>query len=59
MDKWLWRLVGLILAQASPVIREHLCTLLSDLEQKAKETDNDWDDVLVGVLKTLLNCPDK
>jgi len=59
MNKWLWRLLELILVQASPTIREHLCTLLSDLEQKAKETDNDWDNVLVGLLQIFLNCPDK
>jgi len=59
MNKWIWRLIGLVLSQASPVIREHLCTLLADLEQKAKETDNPWDDVVVGLLKTVLNCPEK
>lgn len=58
MKKWLWKLLELLLIQASPQIREQLCVLLSDLEQKAKETDNPWDDILVGILKTVLACPD-
>lgn len=59
MNKWIWQLIGLVLSQASPVIREHLCKLLIDLEAKAKETPNKWDDVLVGLLQTVLNCPEK
>lgn len=58
MKKWLWKLLELLLIQASPQIREQLCVLLSDLEQKAKETENPWDDILVGLLRTVLNCPD-
>jgi len=58
MSKWLWKLLELILVQASPQIREQLCVLLSDLKQKAEATENPWDDVLVGVLRTVLNCPD-
>ena len=59
MNKWLWRLLELILVQASPTIRDSLCKGLKELEEKAKETDNKWDDVLVGVLQTVLQCPDK
>jgi len=59
MNKWIWQLIGLVLAQASPLIREHLCQLLAELEVKAKETKNPWDDVLVGMLATLLSCSDK
>lgn len=59
MDKWIWKLISLILIQASPQIRQQLCQLLTDLAKKAAETDNAWDDVLVGLLQTILNCPEK
>ena len=58
MNKWLWELLRLILTVASPQIRESFCKLLNTLEEQAKETDNPWDDVLVGVLKTIMGCPD-
>jgi len=58
MSKWIWELIRLIVSVASPDIRKALCTLLTDLQQKAKETTNPWDDVLVGLLKTVLACPE-
>lgn len=57
MSKWIWKLLELILVQASPQIRKAFCDMLNDLEQKAKATDNPWDDVLVGLAKTILACP--
>lgn len=58
MNKWIWELIRLILSVASPEIRESICKLLNTMEQKAKETKNPWDDVLVGLLKTVLACPE-
>lgn len=58
MSKWIWELIRLILSVASPQIRESVCTLLNDLEQKAQQTKNPWDNVLVGLLKTVLACPE-
>jgi len=59
MNKWLWKLITLVLVQASPQIREHLCSLLTDLAKTAAKTENGWDDVLVDMLQTLLACPEK
>jgi len=59
MSKWIWELIRLILSVTSPEIRAAFCAMLNDLEQKAKETKNPWDDVLVGLLKTILACPEK
>lgn len=59
MSKWLWKLLEMILTVASPQIRESFCSMLDNLEQQAKETDNPWDDVLVGLAKTILGCPEK
>lgn len=59
MSKWLWELIRLILTVASPEIREQLCIMLNTLEVKAKETKNPWDNIVVGLLKTILACPEK
>lgn len=58
MSKWIWELIRLVLTVASPEIREQLCIMLNTLTVKAKETKNPWDDVVVGLLKTILACPD-
>jgi len=59
MDKWIWKILALILVQASPEIRNAFCDMLNELEQKAKATKNPWDDVLVGLAQTVLACPKK
>ena len=58
MSKWLSELFRLILTVASPQIKDALCKLLNTLEENAKKTDNPWDDVLVGLLKSILGCPE-
>jgi len=54
MDKWILRLIGLIINVASPELRKMLQEVLNNLEVQAKKTDNPWDDILVGLLKSLL-----
>lgn len=59
MDKWLLRLISLIIGVASPELRKMLTDLLDQAEAKAKATKNPWDDILVGLLKQLLLGNDK
>ena len=58
MNKWLLRIIALVIPQVSPQIRDGLCSLLNELEAKAKETKNPWDDILIGLVKTILDCPE-
>ena len=59
MSKWIAELIRLIVGQASPQIRKSICEMLNTLEAEAKETPNPWDDVLVGLGKAVLACPEK
>jgi len=54
MNDWILRLIGLIFSVASPELRTMLEQWLAQLEAQAKKTSNPWDDILVGMLKTLL-----
>ena len=54
MDKWIFRLIGLVVGVASPEIRKGATDLLDDLEKRAKATPNPWDDMLVGMLKQIM-----
>ncbi|GAJ05915.1 unnamed protein product [marine sediment metagenome] len=54
MNDWILRLIGMIFSVASPELRKGLEDWLNTLEVQAKATKNPWDDVLVGLLKTLL-----
>lgn len=58
MKKWLWKLIQLVLSVASPEIRKMCCEMLKEMEAKAAATDNPWDDVLVQLLQTVLDCPE-
>jgi len=53
MNEWILRLIGLIVTVASPELRKALEQWLGQLEEQAKKTANPWDDILVGMLKTL------
>ena len=54
MNEWILRLIGLIFSVASPELRTMLEQWLAQLEAQAKKTSNPWDDILVGMLKTML-----
>lgn len=55
MNEWILRLITLIVGSASPALRELIKTWVIELEQRAKETPNPFDDVLVGLIKIVLN----
>ncbi|MBA7528714.1 hypothetical protein ES705_20902 [subsurface metagenome] len=54
MNEWILRLIGLVVTVASPELRKTLEQWIATLEETAKKTPNQWDDVLVAMLKTLL-----
>lgn len=54
MNQWLLRLITMVVTVMSPELRKVLEDWISTLEAQAKNTDNPWDDILVGMLKTLL-----
>lgn len=54
MNEWIFRLIGLIIAVASPELRKGLEDWLNTLEKQAQATDNPWDDILVAMLRTIL-----
>jgi len=54
MNEWILRLVGLIVGVASPELRAMLDQWLEQLDDQAKKTPNPWDDILVGMLKSIL-----
>lgn len=48
-------LIQIILTAISPNLRKLIVEFVLGLEAKAKETDNPLDDILVGILISLLN----
>lgn len=58
MPAWLINLLINVLLKASPEIKGTICEKLNELEAKAKETKNPWDDILVRMAKGMANCPD-
>lgn len=54
MDKWIWKLIGLVVPVVTPALRDMLTESLNKLEEAAKKTPNPWDDVLVDMLKAIM-----
>lgn len=57
MSNWLLLLVQQMLSVISPEIRKAVIEFVNQLEAAAKKTDNPWDDIVVGILKTVLVIP--
>ena len=54
MDNWVAMIVRQLLAVISPELRTAMVEFVGELEKRAKETPNPWDDIAVGILKTVL-----
>lgn len=54
MNKWILQIITMVVGVASPEIRTGVLQLLNKLEEQAKKTPNPWDDILVGLLKTIM-----
>ncbi|GAI67945.1 unnamed protein product [marine sediment metagenome] len=53
MDKWIWKLISLVIPVVTPALRDMLRELLNKLEESAKKTPNPYDDILVEMLKAI------
>lgn len=53
MNKWIFNLITMVVTVMSPELRKGLESVVNELETQAKKTANPWDDILVGLLKTL------
>lgn len=54
MNKWIIALIQLVVGVISPEIRKGTEILLDELEERAKKTPNPWDDMFVGLLKSVM-----
>lgn len=59
MNEWLLRLISLIVGSASPELRAMIKEWVLELEKRAKATPNPFDDVLVGLIKVVLNIKEE
>ena len=59
MRSLLIKLVFQIIELVTPEIRQTLCEALAELKQKAKNTSNQWDDILVELLIAIFDCDKK
>lgn len=55
MQDWVLRMIVLVVGAASPEISTSIREWVLELETRAKETPNPMDDILVGLLKVVLN----
>lgn len=55
MNEWILRLITLVVGSASPELRNIIKEWVTELEKRAKATPNPFDDVLVGLIKVVLN----
>jgi len=58
MNNWLLMLVGQMLSVITPQLRQGLTAFVITLEKQAKATPNPWDDIFVGIVKSVLQIKD-
>jgi len=58
MNEWLLRIIGMVFSVMTPELRTGMESFVKRLESDAKKTPNPWDDIFVGVLKSILNMKD-
>jgi len=56
IDGLLLKLLPLIISTVSPTIKDMICSFIENLEAKAKETPNPWDNIAADLLRALI-CP--
>ena len=54
MSNWLFRLLMLALAALSAPLREALVKFAKEFREKARKTENPWDDLVADILCWLL-----
>lgn len=58
MNKWLFDLLSMVLSVMTPELRMGIESFVKRLDADAKKTPNPWDDIFVGVLKSILGMKD-
>jgi len=54
LEKWIIRLLPLILTTLTPTLQGVILSFVSDFKAKALQTKNPWDDFAAELLETLL-----
>jgi len=57
MSKWLFIILSTAIQSASPAIVENVRQLMQEMVDKAKKTDNPWDDVICDLLQLIVGKP--
>jgi len=57
MKDWLIQVIGIVLTHLSGPMREVIVKAVKEWEEKAKETEDPWDDILVFIVKCLFLIP--
>lgn len=58
MNEWLLRILTMVFSVMTPELREGMVAFINTMEANAKKTPNPWDDIFVGVLKSMLGIKD-
>ncbi|MBA7618693.1 hypothetical protein ES703_26024 [subsurface metagenome] len=58
MNEWILRIITMVLSVMTPELRENMTSFVKNMEAAAKKTPNPWDDIFVGLLKSLLGIKD-
>ncbi len=58
MNKWLLLIVQQVLTVMTPELRNSVTAFVNKMDTDAKKTPNPWDDIFVGVLKSILGIKD-
>jgi len=55
MNEWILRIITMVITVMSPELRKALVDMVNNLDVQAKKTSNPLDDILVGLLKSILS----
>lgn len=58
MNEWLLRIITMVFSVMTPELRESMVAFINAMAANAKKTPNPWDDIFVGVLKSMLGIKD-
>ena len=57
MQKWLFVILSRAVAMASPQIIGDIRRLVAEMVARAEATPNPWDDIICGLLQTIVGKP--
>jgi len=59
MNNWLLQTIVMVFSVITPELRNRLIEFINQLEADAKKTPNPWDDIFIGVVRSILDIKDK